>query len=65
MDKTCASYKLIYSFIKMNKYTWTVEDVLREYQKKQKGLYVSFTMNEIIKHNETEIKILLDENIHV
>ena len=61
MDITSASYKLIDSFIKMNEYTWTVEDVLSEYQKKLKGYYVSFTMDEIIKHRETEIKVLLQE----
>lgn len=61
MHSTSASYKLIDSFIKLNGYTWTVNDVLEEYQKKMNGYYVSFTMNEIIKHNETAIKILIEE----
>lgn len=61
MNKNCASYKLIYLFIKTNGYPWTVEDVLEEYQKYKNGFYVSYTMEHIIKNNETAIKVLLGE----
>lgn len=62
MDVNSASYKLIYSFIKINGYTWTVEDVLKDYEKYyKKGYYVSYTMEHIIKNNETAILVLLGE----
>lgn len=61
INKNSASYKLIRAFIIMNNYTWKVEDVLKEYKKKQEGLYVSYTMNHIIENNESAIKVLLGE----
>lgn len=61
MDKNNASYKSIYAFIKINRYTWTVEKILEEYKKKKQGFYISYTANHVIENNELAIKVLLGE----
>lgn len=50
----------IKNYINRTGYTYTVDNVLEEYKKKQNGYYVSLTMDDIISHMENEIKALLD-----
>lgn len=59
VDKDSASYRQIKIFIRMNRYNWSVEEVLGEYEGYCNGSYVGETMKNIIENNETAIKLLL------
>lgn len=59
VDKNNACYKQILIFIRMHRYTWSVEDVLGEYEGYCNGSYIGSTMKNIIENNETAIKVLL------
>lgn len=44
-------------FIKENNYTWTVDEILKEYREKYtKGFYVSFTCQKVIEHFKDDLK---------
>lgn len=48
--------KKIQSFIDENRYTWTVEDVYKEYREKYcKGEYISYTSKKIIENFKTDL----------
>lgn len=54
-------YTKIVMFLNQRKYSYTVTDVIRGYQQKDAGYYVSHTMNDCIKNLESEIVSLLKE----
>ncbi|MDF2881295.1 MAG: hypothetical protein K0R54_1852 [Clostridiaceae bacterium] len=49
----------IIKFIKGRYYTYSVEDIIREYKKHKEGFYISYTMHDCIKNLENEIKYLI------
>jgi hypothetical protein len=47
----------ISNFIKENNYTWTVDEIIKEYTEKYtKGFYVSFTCKKIIEKFKDDLK---------
>lgn len=46
----------IETFIKENKYDWTIEEIVKEYREKySKGYYVSFTCKNIIENFKDDL----------
>lgn len=54
-------YERIERFIKQNRYTYKVDDILDEYRNKWGKCYVSYTMEHCIKSLEDDIKLCLTE----
>jgi hypothetical protein len=53
------NYKKIANYIKKQGYTWTVEDAIELYKKKENGEYISYTANDIVGRFPEEIKSLI------
>lgn len=62
-DKILEAKEKIESYIKENNYTWTIKELLKEYNKQKAGYYVSHTANVCLTKFEKEFKILSMEEM--
>jgi len=58
MEKIKEARHKIQSYIKRCGYTWTVDVIIEQYQKKQRGEYISFTAKDVVSRFDKELDIL-------